>query len=169
MKPKGRSWSSVAVWFSAFLVVWGCARRPPSELVLPPPPRTSFQVEGAGPLTVELVQIEKRPLTAQELIPGTARGMRWEYTLRFKGTSRGVTISRLTMNLIGHLGEVRSEERPFSFHMDPGDEADVTFEAVLSTSMKDRPEPLMGVHQLLLEGKDDRGEALRISIRVPLA
>jgi len=135
---------------------------------LPSPPRATFQVEGAGPLEITLVQIEKRPLTEKELIPGVTQGMRWEYTLRFKTTSRGVTLSRLTMNLIGHLGTVRSEERPFAFHLDPGDEADATFEAVLSTSLKDRPEPLAGVHRLLLEGKDDAGNELRINIRVPL-
>lgn len=135
---------------------------------LPPPPKTSFQVEGAGPLEITLLKIEKRPLFEKELIPGTAQGMRWEYTIRFKATSEGVTLSRLTMNLIGHLGTVRSEERPFSFHLDPGDEADATFEAVLSTSLEDRPEPLTGVHRLLLEGKADRGNDLRISIQVPL-
>ncbi|MBI3988864.1 MAG: hypothetical protein HY347_04525 [candidate division NC10 bacterium] len=135
---------------------------------LPLPPRTSFQVEGAGALVIELVKIEKRPLAAQELIPGTAQGVRWEYTLRFKGASKGVTISRLKMTIIGHLGEIKSEERPFSFHLDPGDEADLTFTPVLSTSLKDRPEPLAGVHQLLLEGKEDQGNDLRISIRVPL-
>lgn len=135
---------------------------------LPPPPRASFQVEGAGPLEITLLKIEKRPLTAKELIPGIAQGVRWEYTLRFRTTSREVTLSRLTMNLMGHLGTVKSEERPFAFHLDPGDEADATFEAILFTSLKDHPEPLMGVHHLLLEGKDDRGEDLRIRIQVPL-
>lgn len=134
---------------------------------LPPPPAT-LSVEGAGPLAINVVKMEKRPLKAVELSPYGAKGFRWDYTVRFRDTGGiGVTISRLRMAVKSDAKPISSVEQPFQLRIDPREEAQAFFHATLST-LTGEAESLIGVHEVVLEGKSDKGGEVKITLLVPL-
>lgn len=134
---------------------------------LPPPPAT-LGVEGAGPLAISVVKMEKRPLRTVELSPYGTKGFRWDYTIRFRDTGGiGVTISRLRMAVKSDGKPISSVEQPFQLRIDPGKEAQAFFHATLST-LTGEAESLIGVHEVVLEGKNDKGGEVKITLRVPL-
>ena len=135
--------------------------------LLPPPPAT-FGIEGAGPLAIDVVDMEKRLLRAEELSPYGAKGFRWDYTVRFRDTGGiGVTISSLRMVVKSNERPISSIGQPFQLRIDPGKEAQAFFHATLS-ALTGEPESLIGVHEVVLEGKDDKGGEVKITLRVPL-
>lgn len=153
------------VFFSLFLVqmlLLGVASMPASGQASP-------EVHGTSSLSIEVVKMRKRPLRAGELPSGTVRGVRWDYTLRFKDeVGIGVEIVRLTMKVMADSKLLTSAERWFPLRVDAGGRADAHFSASISTSLPDQPGELTGVHELLLEGRNGRDEEVTITIRVPL-
>lgn len=153
-------------WLGMLIVLGAPAKHP---LSAPPPSQQTLEIEGAGSLAIELVGMEKRPLRVDELPRPTLKGYRWDYTLRFKDTGGvGVTIAHLRITVRSDSKLVSSVERSFPFRIDPWGERHVLFSAALSMSPADMPERLTGVHELILEGEDDKGGRVEITIRVPL-
>lgn len=131
--------------------------------------QTPLEVQGTASVAIEIVAMNKRPLKAGELPSGTVRGVRWEYTLRFKDQAGiGVEIDRLVMKVTADSKPLTSAERWFPLRVDAGGAAEAYFSASIATSVPDQPGELSGVHELLLEGRNGRDEAVAITIRVPL-
>lgn len=157
-------------WGFLFLLSLGLLAGPSACTIPSPPPLppATFEMEGAGPLAIDVVKMGKRPLKAVELSPYGAKGFRWDYTVRFRDTGGiGVTISRLRMVVKSDGKPVSSVEQPFQLRIDPGKEVQAFFHATLST-LTEEAESLTGVHEVILEGKNDRGSEVRITFRVPL-
>ncbi len=136
---------------------------------IPASGQVSPEVQGASSLSVEIVEMSKRDRGAGELPSSTVRGVRWDYTLRFRDQAGiGVEFLRLTMTVMSGSRPLTSEERWFPLRVDAGGRADAHFSASLSTSLTDQPGALMGVQELVLEGRNGRDEEVTITIRVPL-
>jgi len=136
---------------------------------MPASGQVSPEVQGTSSLAVEVVKMAKRPLKAGELPSGTVQGIRWDYTLRFKDQAGiGVEFLRLTMKVLANTKPLTSAERWFPLRVDAGGAVEASFSASIATSVPDQPGGLSGVHELLLEGRNGRDEAVAITIRIPL-
>ncbi len=150
---------------AALVLAAGCQYAPP------PLPRLPIQVEveNSGPLRVAVVDTVKRPVPAVELSGFLKAGVRWTYTVQFANTgSVGIRLLEVEATVESLSGVTSTRTIPLPSRVEPGGTTPVAIEAVLTTSNPAEPQNLTGVQRLVFLGRDDRGNPLRVTVRVPL-
>ena len=148
-----------------FLCGASCASRPTVEAKLP----LGIQVENPGHLRVAVVGATKRPLAAAELRPFERAGSRWDYSVQFTDTAGvGVQFLMVEATVRSLAGTTATTVTRLPSRVEPMGTTPIQIHAVLSSSNPDEPENLTGVEELSFLGTDDRGDPVRVIVRVPL-
>jgi hypothetical protein len=143
----------------------GCASRPPEVAKLP----LTIQVENAGSLRVAVVGTTKRQLTAAELRPFERGGFRWDYSVQFTDTvGVGVQFMLVEATVRSLTGITAATVTQLASRVEPQGTTPIQIHAVISSSNPDEPGNVTGVQVLTFQGVTDRGDTVRVIVRVPL-
>ncbi|HSB68764.1 MAG TPA: hypothetical protein VLT62_05485 [Candidatus Methylomirabilis sp.] len=166
MKIRGRSrWVPPALLAAWLLGGAGCASLPPETAKLP----LGVQVENPGHMRVAVVRATRRPLTAAELRPFEHGGFRWDYSVEFTDTAgTGVQFMVVEATVRSLTGISATTVTQLASRVEPLGTTPIQIHAILSSSNPDEPGNVSGVQELTFLGVDDRGESVRVIVRVPL-
>ncbi len=143
----------------------GCEYRAPELPKLP----VRIEVESPPHLRVAVISLTKRPLAPHELPPLTSAGARWDYSVQFTDTGGVAVQFREVQAAVRSLtGITATRTIPLPSRVEPQGTTPIAIEATLSTSNPERPGSLTGVQELVFLGQDDRGQPVRVFVRVPL-
>jgi len=143
----------------------GCEYRAPEAPKLP----VRIEVESPPHLQVAVVNTTKRPLAPNELPPLTRGGARWDYSVQFTDTGGvGVQLREVQATVRSLTGISATRTIPLPSRLEPQGTTPIQINATLSTSDPERPGSLTGIQELVFLGQDDRGQAVRVFVRVPL-
>lgn len=143
----------------------GCASRPPEVAKLP----LTIQVENAGSLRVAVVGASKQPIPAAELRPFEHGGFRWDYSVQFTDTAGvGVQFMLVEATVRSLTGITASTVTRLASRVEPLGATPIQIHAVISSSNPDEPGNVTGVQALTFQGVTDRGDPVRVIVRVPL-
>lgn len=127
------------------------------------------EVETPGHLRVTVIPGTKRALVPAELPPFQRGGSRWEYSVRFTDTAGvGVQFQEVQATVRSLTGVATTRTFPLPSRVEPGGTTPISIDAFLSTSNPEEPGNLTGVQELVFRGRDDRGQPVRVIVRVPL-
>jgi hypothetical protein len=155
------------LWLVVMLGLAGasCAYRPPELPKLP----VGIQVESPPHLRVAVGNATKRPLAPNELPPLTSAGSRWDYTVQFTDIGGvGVQFREVQATVRSLRGTSATRTIPLPSRVEPQGTTPIVVDANLSTSNPENPGNLTGVQELVFLGQDDRGQPVRVLVRVPL-
>jgi hypothetical protein len=128
-----------------------------------------IQVESPPHLRAVVVNPTKRPLAPSELPPLTRAGWHWEYTVQFTETGGvGVQFREVQSTVRSLTGVAANRTTPLPSRVEPQGTIPIVVGADLSTSNPENPGNLTGVQELVFLGQDDRGQPVRVLVRVPL-
>ena len=166
MKSRGWSRRGPPVWLAVWLLGGtGCVSLPPEVAKLP----LQVRVENPGHLRVGVVRATKRPLATAELRPFEHGGFRWDYSVEFTDTAGvGVQFMVVEASVRSLTGISATTVTQLASRVEPLGTTPIQIHAVLSSSNPDEPGNVSGVQELTFLGVDDRGESVRVIVRVPL-
>ena len=142
-----------------------CASRPPEPANLP----LTIQVENPGHLRVAVVGTIKLPLTAADLRPFEHGGSRWDYRVEFTDTAGvGVQFMLVEATVRSLTGVTATTVTRLASRVEPLGTTPIQIHAVLASSNPDEAGNVTGVQTLTFLGVDDRGDPVRVIVRVPL-
>ena len=162
MRTRGR-----CLWLVVMLglVSASCEYRPPEMPKLP----IGIQVESPPHLRVTVVNPTKRLLAPNELPPLTRAGSRWDYSVQFTDIGGvGVQFREVQTTVRSLTGNSATRTTALPSRVEPQGTIPILIDANLATSDPERPGSLTGVQELVFLGQDDRGQPVRVFVRVPL-
>jgi hypothetical protein len=153
------------LYLAGLLVAAGCRYQAPGVPKLP----LRVEVENPGHLQVAVVEATKRPLAPGELAAFQRAGSRWQYSVRFTDTAGvGVQFRQIETTVRSLTGVASSRTIPLVSRVEPRGTTPISIDAFLATSDPAEPGDLTGVQELVFLGRDDRGQPVRVVVRVPL-
>lgn len=143
----------------------GCASRAPEVAKLP----LTIEVENPGHLRVAVVGTTKLPLTAADLRPFERGGSRWDYRVEFTETAGvGVQFMVVEATVRSLTGVTATAVTRLGSRVEPLGTTPIQIHAVLASSNPDEAGNVTGVQTLTFLGVDDRGDPVRVIVRIPL-
>jgi hypothetical protein len=161
-----RYWKVLGTALGIAWVSLGCAapKRVPALEKL-----RQVEVEGASPLIIQVTDMEKRPLRAEELSPPTRGGFLWEYRVRIVNSSEmGVTLEHLHLTVQNLWGGNWPGDHPLNLKVKGWSEGQVLAQAQLASTDPQDTAGLTGIEVLTFLGRRDDGKPISFTVRVPL-
>ena len=113
-----------------------------------------------------------KPLNLLKTTPRNVRGsvkVGWEHSVRFSDTiGVGAQLREVQATVRSLPGFTTTRTIPLGTRVEPGGMTPIRIEASLVTSNPDDPGNLQGIEEAIFSGQDDRGQPVRVVVRIPL-